>query len=108
MTEQAWTRKVIEIAKLHGWMCCHFDKAQVADGDGDLRWVTALWGDIGCPDIIAVKNGRVILAELKTDDPKSKTTPGQARWLAEAGPNGYLWRPADVLEVVRVFAGAAA
>lgn len=48
-------------------------------------------GDKGFPDLALAKDGRVLLAELKTDD--GKPTPQQVAWLAAAGGHGRLWQP---------------
>lgn len=49
----------------------------------------------GLPDLILVRRGRCIFAELKTE--KGKLRPAQADWVAELeaveGVEVYVWRP---------------
>lgn len=77
----------------------------------------------GFPDLVLVRRGRLIFAELKRQDRKAKPTPAQDAWLDELelvtrhvehdaawsevawpdGDNGpavgvYLWRPEDLLD----------
>jgi hypothetical protein len=47
----------------------------------------------GCPDIIAARRGKVLLAELKSAT--GKTTSQQDAWLTAAGDHARLWRPSD-------------
>ena len=53
----------------------------------------------GFPDLVAVRDGRLVFAELKSDDPRSKPTREQRAWAAELDATEcaevYLWRPAD-------------
>ena len=55
-------------------------------------------GDRGLPDLVIAKNGRVLLAELKTDT--GRLGPGQQDWLDALGPHGRLWRPRDWNDVL--------
>lgn len=64
----------------------------------------------GFPDLALVRRGRFVLAELKRQGPRYKTTPAQDRWLTELGRVAdidgvdnpriavYLWRPIDLLD----------
>ena len=62
--------------------------------------------DAGFPDLVMIRRGRLIVAELKRE--KGKTTPDQEAWIEafrETGAETYVWRPADWLEIVRVIGG---
>jgi hypothetical protein len=87
MSEADFQRWFIDTARLGGWKVCHFRPGLTQRG----RWITAVQGDKGCPDLILAKDGRVLLVELKTD--KGKATKEQVAWLAAAGGHGRLWRP---------------
>lgn len=87
MSEADFQQRVMDTARLAGWLCCHFRPAKTQRG----RWVTPMAGDKGFPDLALAKGGRVLLAELKTDD--GKPTPQQVAWLAAAGGHGRLWQP---------------
>lgn len=89
MTEDEWTRWVIEAAKWRGWMVTHFRPAKLQSG----RWATPLSGHKGFPDLALAKGGRVLLRELKTD--RGVLSPEQKVWLAALGEHGGVWRPRD-------------
>ena len=63
------------------------------------RWASSTTGHKGFLDYCAVKSGRVLIFELKASD--GRTSPEQREWLAELGPLGRLWRPADLPEIKR-------
>jgi hypothetical protein len=88
MSEDDLQSRVMEYAKLRGWMCVHHRPARLGD-----RWVTAVQGDVGCPDLILARGGVVLLVELKSA--QGKLGPGQAEWLDAADAHGRLWRPSD-------------
>lgn len=94
MSEADFQRTVIDAARLAGWKVCHFRPGMTQRG----RWVTPMQGDKGAPDLILAKDGRVLLAELKSD--KGKTTPEQDAWLAAAGGHGRVWRPRNMAAVL--------
>lgn len=60
----------------------------------------------GWPDIVAIRRGRMVVAELKTM--AGKVTRDQQEWLdgfaGVLGVEAFLWRPSDVREVDRTFA----
>lgn len=77
ITEAAFLRQVLDLAKLHGWRSAHFRPAKTAKG-----WRTAVQGDgVGFPDLILLRGERMIVLELKRDR-RAKTTPEQDAWLA--------------------------
>ena len=59
------------------------------------------WGSTkGFPDLVMLREGRLIFAELKSD--RGCASPEQEQWLAELRKTGsevYLWRPSDVQAV---------
>jgi hypothetical protein len=87
MSEADFQQRIMDAARVAGWLCCHFRPAKTQRG----RWVTPMAGDKGFPDLALAKDGRVLLAELKTD--KGKPTPEQVAWLSAVGGHGRLWRP---------------
>lgn len=90
-TEREFTAQVIELAHMYGWLVAHFRPARMADGS----WRTPLQGDgKGFPDLVLVKPGRLIFAELKTDD--GVVEPMQKRWLdtlRTTEVDVHVWRP---------------
>lgn len=97
ITESEFTRQVLECARLHGWISAHFRPALTARG----TWRTAVQGDgAGFPDVILVRGGVLIAAELKVG--KNKPTEAQRRWLDEfaaCGVRAAVWTPADWSEI---------
>lgn len=84
LTEAEFTRQVIELAQHLGWRVAHFRPAQTSKG-----WRTAVSGDgAGFPDLVMVRDGRLIFAELKVG--KNKLSPQQDEWLREL--QGVLFR----------------
>lgn len=99
LSEKQWQRQVIEYARLRGWRLYHHRPALNQSG----RWSTALTGDAGLPDLILVRGGRLVFAELKTDS--GRVSQEQEQWLAAltaCSCEVYLWRPRDWQEVVEV------
>jgi hypothetical protein len=96
--ESEWTRRVVQMAKTAGWLVHHSRPAINQRG----RWLTALSGTPGLPDLVMVKPPRVIFAELKRQN-LAVFTDDQRRWLdalrACYGIEVYVWRPSDVVEV---------
>ena len=97
-TEAGFTKAVIDLAKVNGWLTAHFRPAMTRAG----KWITAVQGDgKGFPDLVLVRGTRLIFAELKVG--KNKPTPEQFEWLARlmgAGAECYVWRPEQWDEIV--------
>jgi len=91
--EKDFQRAVIDLARLTGWRVHHTRPALTRRG----RWLTPIQGDAGFPDLVLVRAGRVIFAELKRVG--GKPTAEQQAWLealqACAGVEVYLWTPND-------------
>jgi len=97
ITEDNFTNAVISLAQYRRWLVCHFRAGRTAKG-----WRTPIQGDKGFPDLVLVRDGRLILAELKTATGKMR--PDQERWhdvlTTVSGIEVYLWRPADLNETI--------
>lgn len=90
--------KVIQIAKMNGFMVQHSRAVQQADG----RWLTAIQGDAGFPDLVLAHTHRgVLFVELKSDT--GKLTPGQMAWRRNLAPHCEYWlvREQDLAEFAR-------
>ncbi len=91
-SERQFTGAVVDLAKMNGWLVHHDRMRQNVQGTA------------GFPDLVMVRNGRAILAELKM--PKGKLTPEQALWLVEVrrveGLWCELWYPGDWDSIVEV------
>jgi hypothetical protein len=95
MTEAQWQSRVVDLAAWCGWLVFH---------PHDSRRSTPGW-----PDLVMVRDGRLILAELKTE--RGRVSVEQKRWLAAlslvVGVEVYLWRPSDWPAVQRSLGRAA-
>jgi hypothetical protein len=89
-TERQWLDQVLDVARLFDWAHYH-------------PWLS-IHSPRGWPDLALVRPPRLVLAELKRQD--GKPTPAQVRWLDLlgqcAGVEVYLWRPADLDDVLRI------
>lgn len=83
-------QQVRDLAALCGWRCYHTFDSRRSQG--------------GFPDLLLVKPGRLVVAELKRDG--GEPTPEQALWLEAfrqvPGAEVYLWRPGGWSEIERV------
>lgn len=90
MTEKQFTQQIRDLARLTGWKIYH-------------TW-NSIHSEKGFPDFVMVRGGRLIFAELKTED--GKVTPEQQEWLDLLGASGkcevYLWRPSNWDEIQEV------
>lgn len=82
LTESAFQNTVLELAKIHGWLCYHTYNSR--------RSVP------GFPDLVLAKGGLVLMVECKTDT--GTISNDQIAWLLSA--QGVIWRPKhwDVIE----------
>src|SRR5262245_40829737 len=91
LSEAAFQRQVIELARLCGWRVAHFRPARTARG-----WRTPVQGDgKGFPDLLLVRGDVLAVAELKADDAWPPEA-DQATWLAafaRVGVQVFIWRP---------------
>lgn len=100
VTEAAFTRQVLALAKLHGWRTAHFRPGRTKDGG----WRTAVQGDgKGFLDLLALRGSDKFVAELKVG--KNDLTLEQWAWIKAweaAGVPWFMWRPEDWAEIERV------
>jgi hypothetical protein len=109
VTEAQFQKLVLDYARLNGYLAFHLtDARRPARRNGKLVWV----GDkdaTGYPDCTFVhpRRGDLFVAELKSDDPRSKPTAAQLQWLEAfraAGVDAYVWRPSDLNAIEARFA----
>ena len=96
VSEVELQRRVVQLAKNLHWKVVHFRPAQSKSG----RWMTAMQGDPGFPDLVLANGKRVLFVELKSQ--KGRMEDEQHRWLdclrvtGVAGPvQTFIWRPSD-------------
>ena len=92
-SEAMFQAKVIQLAKANGWMVFHPRKSQDRTG----RWLTALAGDAGFPDLVLAHPKRgLVFAELKSA--RGVLSQAQKQWLYALSQHGevYMWQPKDL------------
>ena len=85
--------QVIQLAKMNGFRVHHSRPVQQANG----RWLTAIAGDAGFPDLVLAHAERgVLFLELKAEG--GRMSPGQVAWANQLRPHVEYWlvRPADL------------
>jgi hypothetical protein len=90
--ESEFQKLVIDFAHLHRWRVAHFRPSLSRSG----RWHTAVQADgTGFPDLVLVRAGRVVFAELKVRP--NKPSREQCEWLdsLKTATETYLWYPED-------------
>lgn len=97
MTEDELQTGILGLAHNERWRVAHFRPAQNARGD----WRTPVAADgKGFPDLVLVREGRLVIAELKAQD--GRTSDDQRRWIHEflqvEGIEVHIWRPMDWIE----------
>lgn len=100
MNEADFQRQVTDLATILGWEWVHFRPARTAHG-----WATPVSGPLGkgWPDLILVKPGRRIAAELKAD--KGHAAGDQLvvlNALAAAGFETHVWWPKDIEAIAEI------
>lgn len=97
-SEAAFQAQVVDAARIMGWRVQHSRPSQVGG-----KWMTAITGDVGFPDLVlAHRTKGVLFAELKTDT--GRLSPDQVKWrdtLTAAGAEYHLWRPEDMMYVMK-------
>lgn len=99
ISEQDFQQTVVKAARATGWRIHHSRKTRLARRDGTVRYLTAIQGDAGFPDLVLVRGGRaqrVLFRELKAQ--RGSLDAGQRAWrdvLLAAGADWALWRPSD-------------
>ena len=102
LTERQFQQAVVSLARVTGWKQYHTFRSDHSPA--------------GFLDLVLVKDGRIIFAELKRQG--GKVTPEQMAWLdelrkVELAATGcavlvYLWRPSDWGQIEAVLTGIAA
>lgn len=90
-----FTRHVIDLAHLGGWMVAHHRAQPNRRGE----WSTGSMGDHGDVDLTLCRRGVVLFAELKREG--SYLSGDQKLWREEIHPDQFrLWRPSHIGEII--------
>ena len=98
-TEAAFGASVEHLLTLYRWRWIHYEPAIRGSG----RWATPLRGKRGFPDYFAVRDGRIIIAEIKNES--GRLSPFQRAWIADLERSFvevYVWRPSDLPTIVEL------
>jgi hypothetical protein len=94
--EQELQATIVEACRVLGYRVAHVRPARTAHG-----WRTPMSGDVGFPDLICARPGRVLALELKAA--RGRLGPGQSQWLQalEGGlVHAQVVRPAELDELL--------
>jgi hypothetical protein len=97
LTEGDLLSQIRQMAEFHGWSEVY-------------HTLNSRGSDEGFPDLVMLKDGRQVVAELKVQDlKKGRVSAGQERWLngfrKVPGCEVFVWRPSDRDEADSVLAG---
>ena len=99
ISERDWQGQVMRLAFSRGWK--HYHAPDNKPINGRIQKVVA-----GFPDLVLVKNERLIFAELKKE--LGVVAEAQTEWLealALTGAECYVWRPSQLRDVVAILEG---
>lgn len=94
--------KIIQLARMNGFRVQHSRPVQQKDG----RWLTAIAGDVGFPDLVLAHQDRgVLFLELKSN--VGKLSPAQMMWRKALAPHVEYWlvREADLEALAKRLGG---
>lgn len=99
MLEREFATQVEHLLDLFGWTWKHDEPAVRQSG----TWATSFRGQRGFPDYIAVRDGRLIFAEIKNEI--GRLSNHQRQWLdqlEQTTAETYLWRPSDLQQIKEI------
>lgn len=100
ITEAEFQRQVTDLATMLGWSWAHFRPARTTRG-----WRVPVSGPLGAgwPDLVLVRDDRLIFAELKRSV-RNRPSVDQtfALTLLADAAEVYVWYPEDIDEIARV------
>jgi hypothetical protein len=90
MPEKQFMQRIVSFARARGWLVFHtYDSRRSAPG---------------FPDLVLVRRGRLIMAEIKTQT--GRLTRAQQEWLQALGEcsnvEAMIWRPSDWIQIQKV------
>jgi hypothetical protein len=99
MIEKDLLREVMRFARANGWNVSHFGNSVKFVRKGDSYLTLPDKDAVGFPDLVMVREGVLVFAELKSE--KGRIRDEQALWIADLhevakrnpGVSMYLWRP---------------
>jgi hypothetical protein len=102
--EKDFQDSVIQWARMFGWRCFYIPDWMYRLAIASMlrsRRKDRDWPDKGFPDLVLLKPGRLIVAELKA--PKGRIEPDQKEWHAlfdTVGIPVHIWKPDDIDRII--------
>ena len=107
--EADFQTQVLDLALRYGWEALHVFPAQVGEGKR-RRFITPTQGTMakGWPDLVLLKDGRLIFVELKSATGKLSADQSRVLELLRKihGAAVETWRPADLEHIAWLLANA--
>lgn len=111
ISESAFEKAVVGVARANGFRVAHFGPARVVRKGKEKYETPNRYDSRGFPDLVMIRRvglvGRMVVAELKVGD--NQTPPHQREWIADfmslmvAGSvvEVYVWRETDWSDIVK-------
>ncbi len=92
LSEKDFQRQVTDLAVLFGWEWMHIRAGRTMDS-----WRTPVSGTLGAgfPDLLLIRGGRIIFAELKRDGGKPTAEQNRVLFVLGQAAEAYCWMPKD-------------
>ena len=104
--EKDFQDTVLQWARLYQWRCFYIPDWMYRMAIASIlrsRRKDRDWPDKGFPDLVLLKPGRLIVAELKS--PKGRVEPEQKEWhdlFASVGIRVHIWKPTDIDDIILI------
>lgn len=99
--ETAWMKVVTTAAAQAGWQWLHIGRVGKHRANGAKGTLGKGW-----PDLVLVRPGRLVFAELKMDGEWLKAEQAEVmEHLVNASAEYHVWRPSDFAQMMHVLAG---
>ena len=99
LSERDFQTQVTDLASMLGWSWAHFRPARTAHG-----WRVPVSGPLGAgwPDLVLVRDDRIVFAELKRERGRPRPDQTFALTLLSGAAETYVWRPSDFDDIARI------
>jgi len=104
LTEAQFQKQVTDLATRLGWSWLHVERM----GNEQGRWRTPVSGPLGTgwPDLVLIRRGSLIFAELKAQRGQMTQAQIEVMTVLERTHSYFLWRPSDFNQIVEVLSNA--
>jgi len=104
LTEAQFQKQVTDLATRLGWSWLHIERM----GNDQGRWRTPTSGPLGkgWPDLVLIRRGSLIFAELKGQGGSLSPAQASVMTILHFVHPYYVWRPSDFNQVLEVLSNA--